>query len=143
MSYQEVRRVFEAPVSDALADLDVPVTLFVDNQPFVDADAAEEYAVMRLDFGQANISALQSNIEFLRGSLVVEVFCPKNRGPGRAQVVIQAVIEALLRIGTCGPKPTTGAYGRLNELTGPSFYAMDNKPFFSARCGAGFIASYN
>ena len=89
------------------------------------------------------VSMLQENIEFLRGSLVVEVFCPKNRGPGRAQVVIQAVIEALLGIGTCGPKPTSGAYGRLNGLSGPSFYSMDNKPFFSARCGAGFIASYN
>jgi hypothetical protein len=142
MSYQQVRAYFEAPVIAALQAMTPPVPVYVDNQPITEADAAKEHARIRFDFGTTTETALAENVERLRGNVVVECYASKGKGPARAQLMITEAIKALNGLARCGPKPATGAHGRTREITGPSFYAMDGTPFFVARVGCGFDASY-
>jgi hypothetical protein len=142
MSYQKVRAHFEQPVIAALQALTPPVPVFVDNQPITDSDAAKEHARIRLDFGTTTEITLQENVEMLRGNVVVECYAVKGKGPARAQLMITEVAKALNGLSKCGGKPATGVRGRVREMTGPNFYAMDGTPFFVARVGCGFDASY-
>lgn len=142
MSYQEVRAYFEQPVIDAMAALVPPVPVYVDNQPIVDTDGQKEHVRIRLDFGTTSEIALTENFERLRGTVVVECYAAKNKGPARAQLMITGAITALNALANCNPQAATGVRGRVREVTGPSFYAMENMPFFVARVGCGFDASY-
>ena len=65
MSFQAVRAVFEAPVINALADLDTPVPCYVDNQAFTVPDAGQEYATVNFQFGNTTSSTLGGNLERL------------------------------------------------------------------------------
>jgi len=142
MSYQKVRAYFELPVIAAMQGMTPPVPVYVDNQPITDTDAAKEHARIRLDFGQTVEAALLENFERLRGSLVVECYAAKNKGPARAQLMITEAIKALNGLHTCAGKAPAEVNGRVREMSGPSFYAMDGTPFFVARVGCGFDASY-
>jgi len=142
MSFQAVRALFEVPVIDALANLTTPVTCYVDNQEFVTPDASQEYATINLQFGATTSRVLRGNLEDLRGSLVVECFTQKDRGPARAQEMITAVMVALNGINNCCGSPATGAVAFVGDITGPSFAALDEMPFYMARVSVAVSGSY-
>ena len=143
MSFQNVRAVFEAPVIAALAALDTPVPCYVDNQSFTVPDAGQEYATINLQFGQTTSKVLTGNLERLRGSLVIECFTSKNTGPARAQEMITPVMIALNNLNSCIGYPATGAVGRVGDITGPAFFALDDAPFYMVRLSVAVTAQYN
>lgn len=141
MTFQHIRHFFEGPVIAALAAQGVDT--YVDNQSFVESDAASEYAVMRLDFGVTTDVALGEPAEAIQGNIVVEVYTPKGRGPGRGQTLITEAMKALNNLKPCTGAPTaTGARGRVLELVGPSFFALEGRPHYLTRVGCGFRAAY-
>ena len=143
MSFQAVRRVFEEPVINALAALTPPVTCYVANQEWTNAEFGGEYAVVDLQWGQTNVQTLGITLENLQGSLVVEAYTDKNAGPGRAQEIITPVRRALNDLNTCGCNPGTGAVGFVGQITGPAFIALDDQPFFLVRISVEISAQYN
>ena len=142
MSFQAIRAVFEEPVIAALAALDTPVPCFVDNQAFTVPDAGQEYATINLQFGQTTSKVLTGNLERLRGSLVIECFTAKNKGPARAQEMITPVMIALNNLNSCSGYPATGAVGWVGDMTGPAFFALDDAPFYMARLSVAVTARY-
>ena len=141
MTLQHVRKYFEEPVIAAAAALKVPI--FVDNQPFAEADATGKYILMRLSFGAVTETTLCESLENLRGSIVVEIYTPKNQGPAAGQTLASAMATALLNINHNRLRPIDGVRGVVREFTGPSFAALEGKPHFFARVGCGFQASYS
>ena len=142
MSFQAVRSVFEVPVIDALAALDTPVPCYVSNQVFTTPTAGEEYATVDLQFGAATSRVLSGNLEDLRGSLVVECFTAKNTGPARAQEMITPVMQALNDLNSCCGYAATGAVGWVGDMTGPTFAALDDAPFYMVRLSVAVSARY-
>ena len=137
MSFQAVRAVFEEPVIAALT-----IPCFVDNQAFTVPDAGQEYATINLQFGQTTLNTLGGNMERLRGSLIVECFTSKNKGPGRAQTLITEVMKALNDLNSCTGYPRYGAVGWVGDMTGPAFFALDEAPFYMARLSVAVTARY-
>ena len=140
MTLQNVRKYFEEPVIAAANALMVPI--FVDNQPFTDADSTGTHILMRLSFGAVTETTLCESLENLRGSIVIEIYTPKGEGPAASQTLARAMATALLEINRTRLQPIDGVRGVTRELTGPSFSALDNTPHFFARVGCGFKASY-
>ena len=142
MTFQAIRAAYEDHIRTAAAALTPPVPVFFENQPFTDADAAKEHILMRLDFGVIGEETIGDMVENVRGSLVVEVYTPKGRGPGRSQVVAAALAKALSAMNAQRRKAATGVRASIHPITGPSFAALEGKPHFFSRVGCGFQASY-
>ena len=142
MSFQAVRAVFEKPVIDALAGLPTPVQCYPDNMAFTAPDAEVEYATVNLQFGETTTKVLTGNLERLRGSLVVECYTLKNEGPARAQEMITPVMKALNDLNSCSGYKATGAVGWVGDMTGPTFFALDDAPFYMARLSVAITAKY-
>jgi len=142
MTLQAVRRYYEDHVRTAAALLTPPVPVFVDNQPFTDADGAGEHIRMRLDFGLTGEEVLGDMLENIRGTMVVEVYTPKNNGPGRNQTIALEVLKALNGINKTRYQEVNGVRGSVRPISGPNFYALEDRPHFYGRLGCGFQASY-
>ncbi len=142
MSFQAVRAVFEVPVINALAGLTTPVPCYVDNQAFTTPTAGDEYATVNLQFGDTTSRVLSGNLEDLRGSLVVECYTEENKGPERAQEMISEWMKARNGLNICCGYEATGAVGFVGDMTGPSFFALDDAPFYMVRLSVAVSASY-
>jgi len=140
MSLQAIRWVFEQPVLTAMGNEGVP--LLLDNSATVENDALDEYAVLRIDFGRVTEDALQIPLERIRGSIVFGVYTEKNKGPGRSQVLATAALRALNGVGVCGCRPKCGAWGRTMNMSGPSFFSLDDRPYFYSSLNCGFDAQW-
>ena len=140
MTLQHIRRYYEQPVVDWCADNSVE--LRVDNMLEPGGDAASEFVVTRLNFGQMTEDSLCGLLENIRGSFVVEFFGPKGRGPARAQEVMQELMCELMAL-TERPRArdANGVLGTLGPITGPLFTALDEKPYFFATMSMPILAS--
>lgn len=142
MSFQAIRRFYEEPVRAAAATLSPPVPVFFDNQPFTDADAAKEHILMRLNFGSTTEEVLGDTVEAVQGTLVVEVYTPKGKGPGRGQLIATKVMQALFSINRSPRLLANNVRGSIGASSGPSFYPLEGRPHFLTRLGCGFRATY-
>ncbi len=138
MTLQTIRRFFEEKVAAAVA----PMPLLVDNQNFTEADSAQEYASMRLDFGVFSEPVIGDSLEAIQGSLVVELYTPKGIGAGRSQVLATQVLTALNSINRLPQLESDTVRGSVGQVIGPNFYALDGRPHFLARLSCGFRATY-
>ena len=140
MSYQAVRRYFEEPVETVLTSFSIPIRY--ENQLVPTSGAQLEYALVRLNFGTTAEDAIDSAIENLRGSLVIEVYSEKGVGPGRMQTVAAEISQALYALND-RPKArdTNGVLGHVNPITGPSFTSLSDDPYFVVSLSCGVVAS--
>ena len=142
MSLQAIRRVYEDHVRTAAALLNPPVPVFVDNQPFTDSDTEAEHIRMRLDFGVGSEEVLGDLIENIRGTFVVEVYTPKNKGPGRCQTIATEILKSMNGINRTRYQGINGVRASIRPMSGPNFYTLEGRPHFYARMGCSFQASY-
>jgi len=142
MNLQAIRGVIETPVINALAALDVPVPVFVDNQAYTDDGSQKEYALIRINFTQTTDATLSSFAKRVRGLLVFEYYGPKDIGPFRAQEVTSAALLAVSTINS-SVHPAEGAYASIGSIDGPRFEALDNRPHYWAQFSGGFVGAYN
>ena len=142
MTYQAIRALFEIPVIDAMATMTDPVSVYVDNQAFTTNDSSIEYVLMRLDFGTTTEDVLQTSMENIKGSIVIEFYTSKDGGPARAQEVSAVIATALNGVGRTNGQPAVGAYGVVRSIVGPNFYALTDRPFYVARLSGAFMAGH-
>ena len=142
MSLQAIRYKIEGPVSQAFTAQSV--TFYGENQTPTNLDADGAWARASVSFGSMTTSGLNKNFERIRGSIVIELFVPKNQGPAEAQTKITPVMLALNTINDANVdgSAATGATVWVRDVRGPDFIEMDEGPFFMARVNAGFTASY-
>ena len=142
MTLQHIRHYYEQPIVDWCAANSVE--LRADNMIEPNSDAAGEFLVTRLNFGQFTEGTLCGAIENVRGALVVEFFSPKGVGPARAQTVMLSIMRELLALTTRPACPdANGVLGTLGPITGPSFTALSDRPYFFATMSTPIIASVN
>lgn len=151
MNYQAVRAVFESPLLTAYNNLTPSVPVYFDNVMNDDADSAEEFVHVNIQFGLTTESALTSNPDNIRGVIVIRAHTPKDRGPARNQTLINVATTVIQTINATA-KPATGVYARTGPIEGPSFSpnfggtTPDQQsrraftPFFISRIEAGFQA---
>ena len=144
MTLQAVRRFFEQPVETGLRGVDPTLKVFTDNQTYVSDNAESEFVLMRVNFGPTTEQTFCGPMERIRGSLVVEIYTPKGRGPGRAQEIASEVAFALNSLprhtNTTTPDVVSG---RINEINGPTFTPLDGRPHLLTRLSCGFQAAYS
>jgi hypothetical protein len=139
MTLQAVRKVLEDAVKAGAGAVTPAVPVYVDNQQYTDNDATKEFVLVRVNFGTTTEPTFCENVESLRGSLVVEIFTPKGKGPGRGQTLATEIAKQLngLRY-----HRATGAKARMLEINGPSFSALDGRPHYMTRLSGPLLASY-
>jgi hypothetical protein len=140
---QSIRRAYEEPVEVALASLIPSIPVHTDNRFYDADDAKSEFCLCRLSFGlmTENTIGLCGDIEFIRGSLVVEVFTPKGAGPGRAQSAGQAVWTSLMPLNRVLSKGE-GVLARIGQIRGPSFKPLQGRPHFMTSLSAPIHARW-
>ena len=142
MTLQHIRHYYEQPIVDWCATN--TVELRADNMIEPNSDAAGEFVVTRFNFGQFTEQTLCGAIENVRGSLIVEFFGPKGVGPARAQTVMLGIMTELIALTDRPACPdSNGVLGTLGPITGPSFTALDDRPYFFATMSTPIIASVN
>ena len=142
MTLQAIRYKIEGPVTQAFQTQGV--AFYGENQTPTGLEADTSWARTSVSFGSMTESGLNQTFERIRGSIVIELFVPKNRGPAEAQTKITPVMLALNQINDAnvGGSAASGATVWIRDVRGPDFVEMDEGPFFMARVNAGFTASY-
>ena len=144
MTLQAIRRFFEQPVEAGLHGVDPTLKVLTDNQTYVSDNAETEFVLLRVNFGPTTEQTFCGPMERIRGSLVVEIYTPKGRGPGRAQEIASEVAFALNSLprhtNTTTPDVVSG---RINEINGPTFTPLDGRPHLLTRLSCGFQAAYS
>lgn len=140
MTLQAIRRHYEAPLEAAAATLTIPVRH--SNELVSDNDAADEFLVVRLQFGEMSKPTLCGSIEDVQGTLIVEYFGPKGKGPGRAQTVMTEMMRALQSLTARPVERVNGVMGTIARITGPDFTPLDDQPYFFSTLSAPIRASY-
>jgi hypothetical protein len=122
---QEIRGVYERVVIDAAA----PVPTYVENQSSVEFDEIDEYVLVRVNFGlmqELNIGCEAT--EFIRGSLVCEIYTPKGRGPGRGLEIAQPIIQALCTLNRPTAQSGQLIIARIGAIVGPRQTSPERRP---------------
>jgi hypothetical protein len=144
MTLQAIRRFFEQPVEDGITTYDATIPVFTDNQIYVDNDSETEFVLMRVNFGPTTEQTFCEPMERIRGSLVVEIYTPKGRGPGQGQKIASVVTFALNNLPRFSNITLPGTVsGRINEISGPTFTPLDQRPYLLTRLSCGFQAAYS
>lgn len=139
MTLQACRKVLEDAVKAGAGAVTPAVPVYVDNQEYTDNDATKEFVLVRVNFGTTTEPTFCANVESLRGSLVVEVFTPKGKGPGRGQTIATEIAK---KLNSLRYHSATGAKARMLEINGPSFSALDGRPHYMTRLSGPLLASY-
>ena len=143
MTLQAIRRFFEQPVEAGLHGVDPTLKVLTDNQTYVSDNAETEFVLLRVNFGPTTEQTFCSPLERIRGSVVVEIYTPKGRGPGRGQTLATAVMRSLNNLPRSLDLTGGGTVsGRVLELNGPTFTPLDGRPHLLTRLSGGFQAAY-
>ena len=139
MRYQAVRAAVESPLQDAFQALSPAVPVFFDNITAAPANATTEYVTVSLSFGLTTEQTLESNLDRIRGSIVIRVYTEKGKGSARNQSLIDTAVTTLLRL-SASTRAATGVYLRPGAIDGPTFSTTEVSPHLVGRVSTGFIA---
>lgn len=148
MNYQAIRAAFESPLLSAFGTQVPPIPVYFDNITNSNSDSVDEYVTVNIQFGITNEPTLTTSVDHARGIVVLRVFTPKGKGPGRNQQLVTLAINALETINAT-PKPPSGVYARTGSIDGPSFGVGTSDqesrraftPFFVSRVETDFQAT--
>jgi len=148
MNYQAIRAVFETPLLSTFGAQVPAVPVYFDNVFNSGTDSVDEYVTVNIQFGLTNEPTLTTSVDHARGIVVIRVFTPKGKGPGRNQQLVTLAINALETINAT-PKPATGVYARTGSIDGPNFGVGTSDqesrraftPFFVSRVETDFQAT--
>jgi hypothetical protein len=137
---QKIRRAYESVVETALASEAIPV--YTDNAYYAEKKAQDEFALVRLSFGDMHELTVGSMMERIMGTLIVEIFVAKGKGPGRAQDLAEAALIGLARLNLALPDPDAEVLARTGIVSGPRLTPLQSAPHFMARLSCSIRASY-
>ena len=139
MNYQAIRAAVENPLLTAFGALVPAVPVYFDNITAVPPNTTTEYIRVNITFGLTTENSLTTNLDNVRGAIVVRVFTEKGRGPARNQTLLNTAITALNTVNDTA-KTTTGVYFRIGNINGPTFSSTEVEPHFVGRIDTGFQA---
>ena len=139
MRYQAVRAAVESPLQTAFGALSPAVPVFFDNITAAPENSTTEYVKVSVTFGLTTEQTLESNLDRIRGSIVIRVYTEKGKGPARNQTLVDTAVSTLLAL-SASTRAATGVYLRPGVVNGPSFSTTEQSPHMMGRIDAGFIA---
>lgn len=139
MRYQAVRAAVESPLQTAFGALSPAVPVFFDNITAAPANSTTEYVKVAVEFGLTTEQTLESNLDRIRGSIVIRTYTEKGRGPARNQTLLDTAITTLLAL-SASTRAATGIYLRPGAINGPAFSTTEASPHLVGRIDTGFIA---
>ena len=80
MRYQAIRAAVESPLQTAFGALSPAVPVFFDNITAAPT-ATTEYVTVFIEFGLTTEQTLESNLDRIRGTVVIRVYTEKGKGP--------------------------------------------------------------
>ena len=140
MDYQKIRAAVEQPLLDAYNALSPAVPVYFDNITAAPKNTTTEFVRINVTFGTTYEPTLTSSLDFARGAIVVRVFSEKGNGPVRSQTLVQTAVDVLETLNAAA-KTKPGVFFRLDQISGPEFFADDEAPHFVARIDAGYNAT--
>lgn len=124
MNFQDIRRYYETPVIAACTSQSVEYR--AENTLLPTGDATTRFCLARLQFnGIADPTVGCSPLANIGAVFIVEFFGPKGIGPAEAQDFMSSVICSL------------GNLDGITSVTGPSFTALDDRPYFFSQASFG------
>lgn len=139
MRYQAVRAAIESSLQTAFGDLSPAVPVFFDNITAAPANATTEYVTVSIQFGLTTEQTLQSNLDRIRGSVVIRVYTEKGKGPARNQSLVDTAVTTVLGL-SASTRASTGIYLRPGAINGPTMSATETSPHLVGQINTGFIA---
>ncbi len=139
MRYQAIRAVIESPLQTAFGALSPAVPVFFDGITAAPANATTEYVRVNVTFGLTTEVTLTSNLDFVRGSVVIRVYSEKGKGPARNQTLLNTAVTTLTGL-SASTRDSSGIYLRPGAINGPTFSATETSPHFVGRIDASFTA---
>lgn len=139
MRYQAIRAAIEGPVQTAFGALSPAVPVFFDGITAAPANATTEYVRVNVTFGLTTEVTLTSNLDFVRGSIVVLVYSEKGKGPARNQTLLNTAVTTLTSL-SASTRDDSGIYLRPGAINGPTFSAEEASPHFVGRIDTSFTA---
>ena len=139
MRYQAVRAAIESPIQTAFGALDPAVPVFFDNITATPANSTTEYVKVSIAFGLTTEQTLETNLDRIRGSIVIRVYTEKGKGPARNQTLMNSAVTTLLSL-SASTRAATGVYLRPGPINGPTFSTTEASPHLVGRIDTGFIA---
>ncbi len=138
MSFQQVRGAFESATAEALVLAGIsPEQICFDNTAETPPDAATNYAVVALSFDRTAIDVVSCSTELIRGSLMVNVYTPKQQGSRPGEDVAAEVLRAWAGLNTAPQTPTRP---RVQNIDGPRTIAPDQRPHHCHTISCSFTA---
>ena len=139
MRYQAIRAAIEGPLQTAFGALSPAVPVFFDGITAAPANATTEYVRVNVTFGLTTEVTLTSNLDFVRGSVVIRVYSEKGKGPVRNQTLLDTAVTALTSL-SASTRDDSGIYLRPGAINGPTFSAEEASPHFVGRIDTSFTA---
>ncbi len=139
MRYQTIRAAVESPIQTAFGALSPAVPVFFDNITATPESSTTEYVKVSLSFGLTTEQGLTTNLDRIRGSIVIRVYTEKGKGPARNQTLVDTAVTTLLSL-SASTRAATGIYLRPGVVNGPTFSTTEESPHMMGRIDAGFIA---
>ena len=139
MRYQAVRAAIESPLQTAFGALSPAVPVFFDNITAAPANSTTEYVKVAVEFGLTTEQTLESNLDRIRGSIVIRVYTEKGKGPARNQTLMDTAVSTLLAL-SASARAATGVYLRPGQINGPTFSTTEASPHLMGQVDTGFIA---
>ena len=139
MRYQAIRAAIEGPIQTAFGALSPAVPVFFDGITAAPANATTEYVRVNVTFGLTTEVTLTSNLDFVRGSIVVLVYSEKGKGPARNQTLLNTAVTTLTSL-SASTRDDSGIYLRPGAINGPTFSAEETSPHFVGRIDTSFTA---
>ena len=140
MNYQSIRAAIENPLLTAYGALTPAVPVYFDNITAAPPNSTTEYIRINITFGLTTESTLSTNMDYVRGALIIRVFTQKGRGPARNQELINVATTVLEGL-TSTLKPATGVFMRTGQINGPTFSSTEDAPHFVGRLETSFQAT--
>ena len=124
MNFQSIRQYYETPVIAACNSQSVEYR--AENTLLPTGDAVTRFCLARLQFNNiADPTVGCTPLSNIGAIFIVEYFGPKGIGPAEAQNFMTAVICSL------------GDLDGVVSVTGPSFTALDDRPYFFSQVSFG------
>jgi len=139
MRYQAIRAAIEGPIQTAFGALSPAVPVFFDGITAAPASATTEYVRVNVAFGLTTEVTLTSNLDFVRGSVVIRVYSEKGKGPVRNQTLLDTAVTTLTSL-SASTRDDSGIYLRPGAINGPTFSAEEASPHFVGRIDTSFTA---
>jgi hypothetical protein len=138
-NFQQIRGLFERATYDALRSAGVIAELvFFDGVQETPPDGSAIYAVVSLSFDQTALDMVGCPVEAIKGSLMCNIYTPKQRGSRPGEDIAAEVLRAWVGLNRA---PQTVNRPRVQNIEGPRTIAPDQRPHHCHSMSCSFTAA--